>query len=55
MGGKEDKSGRISKRSFEKVLRDGFGLPINVEKLLREADEDRDGEVDFQEFKFLLQ
>jgi len=37
-----------------KIIKDDFGLTIDVEKLLQELDLDGNGTIDFEEFRHLL-
>ena len=53
MGGNSDKSGEISAAKLTKTIID-FGLTIDIEKLIREADTDNSGLIDFDEFSEML-
>ncbi|KAA0157595.1 hypothetical protein FNF29_00171 [Cafeteria roenbergensis] len=53
-GGNEDKSGFVKKETLIKIIKDDFGLKIDIEELIRAIDEDDSGEVEYDEFKLLL-
>ena len=53
MGGEPDKSGEISASKLTKTIID-FGLTIDIEKLIQEADTDNSGLIDYDEFSEML-
>ena len=54
LGGNRDQSGVISTDKLRAAVRDDFALPINIDKLIREADVDGSGFIDFEEFSSML-
>ena len=50
----EEPSGFVDNNKLIKIIKEDFGLPIDIEKLLEELDEDSSGTIDFMEFKQLL-
>lgn len=54
LGGNPDKSGFIDNSKMINTIRDKFGMTIKVEKLIEELDIDRDGKVNFVEFRNLF-
>lgn len=55
LGGHRDQSGVISADKLRTIVRDEFALPIDIEKLIEEADTDHSGFIDFEEFACMLQ
>ena len=55
MGGKPDGEGSIDARKLIKTIKNDFAMTIDIEKLIAEIDEDGSGEIEFEEFKALLQ
>mmetsp|Transcript_1420 Transcript_1420/g.4023 ORF Transcript_1420/g.4023 Transcript_1420/m.4023 type:complete len:151 (+) Transcript_1420:85-537(+) len=53
LGGGHDKSGEISTDKLRKVVRD-FGLTIDIDALIREADTDKSGFIDYEEFRLMM-
>uniref|UniRef100_A0A7S2RWC7 Calmodulin n=1 Tax=Mucochytrium quahogii TaxID=96639 RepID=A0A7S2RWC7_9STRA len=49
-----DPEGVVDTNKLVKIIKQDFGLPIDIEKLVREIDLDGSGEIDFHEFKQLL-
>ncbi|CAM9471331.1 unnamed protein product [Choristocarpus tenellus] len=49
-GGRMDKSGHVKRQ----IIRQDFGLTIDIEDLINRIDSDRSGEIEFREFKALL-
>jgi len=54
LGGGEDKTGTIDNKRLAKLVRDDFGLTIKLDKLIEELDIDKDGKINFTEFKILF-
>lgn len=54
LGGNLDKSGFLNNSKMVNTVRDKFGLSIKVEKLIEELDLDKDGRVNFTEFRNLF-
>ncbi len=44
----------VKKETLIKIIKDDFGLKIDIEELIRAIDEDDSGEVEYDEFKLLL-
>lgn len=53
-GGAADKSGHVKRDTLIKIIKDDFGLTINIEELINEIDKDQSGEIEYEEFKALL-
>ena len=53
-GGKADKSGHVKKDTLIKIVKQDFGLTIDIEELIAKIDIDHSGEIEFEEFKDLL-
>lgn len=53
-GGNPDKSGHVQRSTLVKIVKEDFGLTIDIEKLIDDIDEDRSGEIEYTEFKQLL-
>ena len=53
-GGEPDKSGHVRRETLVKIVKEDFGLTIDIEKLIDDIDEDRSGEIEYLEFKQLL-
>ena len=54
LGGNKDRSGQVSTELLRHVVRDEFALPIDIDKLIQEADLDGGGTVDYDEFSVML-
>lgn len=54
MGGNKDTTGTIEATKLAKVIKDDFGLKIKIDELLHELDTNNNGEVNYEEFKFLF-
>ena len=54
LGGNRDQSGVISTDKLRAAVRDDFAIPINIDRLIREADADGSGFIDFEEFSAML-
>jgi len=53
-GGKPDKSGHVMRDTLVKIIKQDFGLTIDIEELINKVDTDGSGEIEFEEFKILL-
>ena len=54
MGGQADGDGCVDARKLIETIKSEFQMTIDIEKLIREVDEDGSGEIEFDEFKALL-
>ncbi len=54
LGGNRDQSGVISTDRLRDAVRHDFALPIDIDRLIREADTDNSGFIDFEEFAAML-
>jgi Ca2+-binding EF-hand superfamily protein len=54
LGGNADKTGFVDRNKFITTVRDKFGMTIKADKLLDELDVDKDGKVNFTEFRNLF-
>ena len=55
MGGQPDGEGSIDAETLIDTIKNQFEMTINIEELIQEVDEDGSGEIEFDEFKQLLQ
>ena len=55
MGGDNDGGGCIDAERLIKTIRDDFEMTIDIEALIADADEDGSGEIEFDEFRDMLQ
>ena len=55
MGGEADGEGCVDAKKLIKTIKEEFEMTIDIEKLIEEIDEDGSGEIEFDEFKALLQ
>lgn len=53
-GGKPDRSGFVRKDTLVKIIKQDFGLTINIEEMINKLDVDGSGEIEFDEFKAIL-
>ena len=53
-GGNADKTGFVSRDVISKIIKVDFGLEIDINKMMDAVDEDGSGEMEFEEFQFLL-
>jgi calmodulin len=53
-GGNPDKSGCVVSSTLVKIIKQDFGLTIDIEELIAEVDRDQSGQIEFIEFKTLL-
>ena len=52
LGGNADKTGVIASDRLRRFVRD-FGLSVNIEKLISDAEVDKSGFIDYDEFRGL--
>ena len=55
MGGEADGGGCVDAQKLIDTIKIEFGMTIDIEKLIEEIDEDGSGEIEFDEFKALLE
>ena len=55
MGGQPDGEGSIDADQLIRTIKKEFEMTINIEELIQAVDEDGSGEIEFDEFKMLLQ
>ena len=55
MGGNEDESGCIDADKLIGTIKNDQQMTIDIEKMILEVDEDGSGEIEFDEFKLLLE
>lgn len=53
-GGEEDLSGCVKRETLVQIVKEEFGLPIDIEELINKVDTDGSGEIEFDEFEELL-
>jgi len=53
-GGDEDLGGCVKRETLIQIVKEEFGLPINIEELINQIDADGSGEIEFDEFEELL-
>lgn len=53
-GGEEDLSGCVQKDTLIQIIKEEFGLPIDIEELINKIDADGSGEIEYDEFEELL-
>ncbi|KAG5185627.1 EF hand-containing protein [Tribonema minus] len=53
-GGLANKSGHVKRDTLVKIIKQDFGLTIDIEDLINRIDVDGSGEIEFEEFKTLL-
>ena len=54
MGGEEDGGGNVDADKLIEIIKNEFGLTIDIEGLIRQIDADGSGEIEFEEFQTLL-
>ena len=54
MGGEADGGGCVDATKLIKTIKEDFEMTIDIEKLIEEIDEDGSGEIEYSEFKSLL-
>ena len=55
MGGEPDGDGAIDATKLIKTIKEEFEMTIDIEKLIKDIDEDGSGQIEFGEFTQLLQ
>lgn len=53
-GGDEDLGGCVKRETLIQIVKEEFGLPIDIELLINQIDADGSGEIEFDEFEELL-
>lgn len=53
-GGNTDKSGHVKRDVLIKIVKEDFGLTIDIEEIINKLDVDGSGEIEFEEFKAIL-
>ena len=53
-GGGADRGGCVDANVLIKIIKEDFGLSVDMEALIREVDADGSGEIEFEEFQELL-
>ena len=53
-GRQHDRSGHFKRETLVKIIKQDFGLTIDIEELINKIDTDGSGEIEFDEFKILL-
>lgn len=53
-GGRTDKTGHVKRETLVKIIKQDFGLTIDIEELINKIDTDGSGEIEYEEFKMLL-
>eukprot|EP00735_Rhodelphis_limneticus_P001689 TRINITY_DN1234_c0_g1::TRINITY_DN1234_c0_g1_i1::g.26814::m.26814 TRINITY_DN1234_c0_g1::TRINITY_DN1234_c0_g1_i1::g.26814 ORF type:complete len:152 (-),score=27.51,sp/Q39584/DYL3_CHLRE/52.00/2e-50,EF-hand_1/PF00036.27/0.00022,EF-hand_1/PF00036.27/9.6e-06,EF-hand_1/PF00036.27/3.1e-08,EF-hand_7/PF13499.1/1.7e-13,EF-hand_7/PF13499.1/0.0002,EF-hand_6/PF13405.1/3e-06,EF-hand_6/PF13405.1/0.011,EF-hand_6/PF13405.1/1.1e+04,EF-hand_6/PF13405.1/0.00078,EF-hand_8/PF13833.1/0.062,EF-hand_8/PF13833.1/5.4e-09,E len=53
LGGNPDKSGEVATQLLKNIVNE-FGLTIDIDQLIAEADTDNSGFIDYEEFKKML-
>ena len=54
MGGQQDGEGFIDADKLIRIIKNDFEMTIDIEKLIKEIDEDGSGEIEYDEFRNLL-
>ena len=54
LGGNADKSGSVQTDLLIKIIKQEFGMTIDIENLIKEVDDDKSGSIEYEEFKQLL-
>ena len=54
MGGQQDGEGFIDAQKLIQIIKSDFEMTIDIEKLIKEIDEDGSGEIEYDEFRNLL-
>ena len=54
LGGEQDGTGHINASVLIDIVKKDFEMTIDIEKLIREIDEDGSGEIEYEEFMELL-
>ena len=53
-GGQADTQGHVKRETLIKIIKNDFGLTIDIEQLINQIDTDGSGEIEYDEFKILL-
>ena len=53
-GGNEDKTGHVDRKTITRIIKEDFGLDIDIDKLMDQVDTDGSGEMEYDEFELLL-
>merc|ERR1719502_2406495 len=53
-GGSADKEGHVMRDTLVNIIKNDFGLTIDIEELIKKIDDDDSGEIEYKEFKTLL-
>merc|ERR1711934_1321514 len=53
-GGNADKTGHVDRDVISRIIKEDFGLDIEIEKLIDAVDADGSGEMEYDEFELLL-
>lgn len=53
-GGQSDKSGHVKRETLIRIIKQDFGLTIDIEELINKVDSVGNGEIEFDDFKTLL-
>jgi len=54
LGGNRDQSGVVSTEKLRQAVKTDFALPVDIDRLIRAADTDGSGFIDFEEFSAML-
>eukprot|EP01067_Filipodium_phascolosomae_P007162 Filipodium_phascolosomae@DN5664_c0_g1_i1.p1 len=54
LGGEADRRGDLNTETLRKVVKEDFGLTIDIDSLLLELDRDANGKIDYEEFASLF-
>ena len=54
LGGQADKGGIVDANKLIDIIKKKFEMTIDIEQLIAEIDKDGSGEIDYDEFKILL-
>ena len=54
LGGNRDQSGVVSTEKLRTAVKCDFALPVDIDRLIRDADTDGSGFIDFEEFSAML-
>ena len=53
-GGNQDKTGHVDRRTITRIIKEDFGLDIDIDSLMDAVDADGSGEMEYDEFELLL-
>ena len=53
-GGNQDKTGHVDRSTITRIIKEDFGLDIEINKLMDAVDVDGSGEMEYDEFELLL-